>query len=152
VDGKAQRLNFADHKTIGDCAEGLVQVFVHAVKQLLQILSFVLALVWVPITSHCSWESAIGGDFFKCTPAAEKGDCSGAGDDCASVESPSYKVPDAQADVVPFAFLFSAEVLALGFPADDQPCAAVTTPPEIPSSWQFHFRTALPPRAPSFVS
>lgn len=25
-------------------------------------------------------------------------------------------------------------------------------PPEIPSSWQFIFRTALPPRAPSFAS
>jgi hypothetical protein len=107
----------------------------------------------VPITSHCSWESVIGGDFFKCAPVAEKGDCSGEDDACASVESASYKTPEAALDVpVPsFSFvLFQLPVLAA--PPAQQVAPVTAAPSEIPTSWQFVSRTALPPRAPSFVS
>ena len=37
-------------------------------------------------------------------------------------------------------------------PPDEPAVAIIQVPPEIPRSWQFSFRTALPPRAPSFVS
>ena len=135
------------------CAQVCLQLSVSTLKRLLQIFGLALALLWVPITSHCSWESLIGGDFFKCAPTAEKGDCSNDGDSCGTVESASYKVPDAAPAI-------SAPVFAVVFfqiPAPSIPLSRRIAPPtaapsEIPVSWQFVSRTALPPRAPSFVS
>ena len=121
-------------------------------KPLLQLFGLILALAWVPITSHCSWESVIGGDFFKCAPV-EKGDCSNDGDNCAAVESGTYKVPDATPAISAPVFA----VVLLQIPAPSVPpsrliAPSTAAPSQIPVSWQFVSRTALPPRAPSFVS
>ena len=116
------------------------------------MFGLILALAWVPITSHCSWESVIGGDFFKCA-AAEMGDCSNDGDSCAAVESGSYKVPDATPAISApvFAFVFF-QIPAPTVPLSRRIAPSTAAPSEIPVSWQFVSRTALPPRAPSFVS
>ncbi|HWN97510.1 MAG TPA: hypothetical protein VNT99_20945 [Methylomirabilota bacterium] len=123
-------------------------------KQLLQILTFLLALAWVPITSHCDWEGLVGGELFKCAPnTAQTGDCSDEDDGCVTVESGSYKVPDTVPEVPAPVFavvlfelpIFIAEPLG-------QPAPERAAPDEIPASWLFFSRTALPPRAPSLVS
>lgn len=121
-------------------------------KPLLQMFGLILALAWVPITSHCSWESVIGGDFFKCA-AAEQGDCSNDGDDCALVESGSYKVSDTRLEISApvFAVVF-LPLPVLSIPTFQQVAPTTAAPSEIPASWQFVSRTALPPRAPSLVS
>ena len=135
------------------CAQVCLQLSVSTVKRLLQIFGFALALVWVPITSHCSWESVIGGDFFKCAPVAEKGYCSDDGDSCASVESASYKTPDAAPDVsVPSFSVVLFQLPLISAPPAQQVAPTTAAPLEIPVRWQFVSRTALPPRAPSLVS
>ena len=119
-------------------------------KPLLQLIGLILALAWVPITSHCSWEDVVGGGLFKCAPAAEQGDCSNDDDSCATVESASYKVPDA-APAVP-APLFAVVLFQLPAPVallSQQIAPPTAAPPEIPAGWRFVSRTALPPRAPS---
>lgn len=140
-------------QTMTACAQVCLQLSVSTVKRLLQIFGFALALVWVPITSHCSWESVIGGDFFKCAPVAENGDCSNDGDSCASVESASYKTPDAAPDVsVPSFSVILFQLPLISAPPARQVAPITAAPAEIPVRWQFVSRTALPPRAPSFVS
>ena len=118
---------------------------------MLQLLSLVLAVLWVPVTSHCAWENVSGLQFFKCaTDTPENSDCDG--DGCAQLEKATYKVSSPQASVPAPILALLFQSLLLKFPADEQRLAAVTTPPEISSAWQFSFRAALPPRAPSFVS
>ena len=123
------------------------------VKLLLQIFGLVLALAWVPITSHCSWESVVGGDFFKCAPATEKSDCANETDGCVTLESASYKVPEtAPVLTTPLFVVVLFQHLVLTAKPFGQITPDTAAPSEIPVRWQFAFRTALPPRAPSFVS
>lgn len=112
-------------------------------------------MLWVPLTSHCTWEYIPDLALFKCSgdteqPSEQKSDC--ADDGCAQLETATYRSSDTQPEVAPPAFLVLFQLLTLTDPASETCVAAVTTPPEIFTSWQFTFRTALPPRAPSFVS
>jgi len=122
------------------------------VKRLLQIFTILLALAWLPIATHCSWEDLVAGDWFKCAPnTAERGSCSGDADSCTQLESATYKISDTHTDFLPLVFIAFSDFIVFEFPVDEQPITVITTPPEIPSSWQFSFRTALPPRAPSLA-
>lgn len=131
------------------------------VKRLLQILAIVLAFVWVPITSHCAWEDMPGLEFFKCADESTKSsqracdesqqeDC--ADDACSTLESGSYKVGDtftvvpALSSTVVFIQLALSEIIPCA-----QPSPVRASPSEIPVSWKFLSRTALPPRAPSLA-
>ena len=145
-------------KEISGCAVTLYQVAVLNVKRLLQILGIVIALAWVPLTSHCAWESMPGMEIFKCSenssPKTEssdsqKGDC--ADEACSQLETGSYKISETDTPVQPplLAILFQLTVLDLGPTEQVSPITAA--PPEIPVSWTFVHRTALPPRAPSIV-
>jgi hypothetical protein len=121
------------------------------VNRLLQLFGIFLALAWVPITSHCAWENLPGLQFFQCaTDTEQDSDCEG--DACVQVESASYKVSETQTSVPvpPLTIVFQVSLLEM-LPTL-QPLPVSAAPPEIPKSWQFSFRTALPPRAPSFVS
>jgi hypothetical protein len=125
------------------------------VKQLRQIVGLILLVLWVPLTSHCTWENISDLALFKCADDTEqhsepKSDC--ADDGCAQLETATYRSSDAQPDVAPPAFLALFQLLTLTVPASEACIAAVTSPAEILSGWQFTFRTALPPRAPSLVS
>ena len=120
-------------------------------KRLLQTLGFALAVLWVPVTSHCAWENVSGLQFFKCaTDTPENSDCDG--DGCAQLEKATYKTSDPQ--VTPSLPLLTLlfQVLVIEPAVSEQSILASAPPPEIPAGWQFSFRTALPPRAPSFVS
>lgn len=124
-------------------------------KQLRQIVGLVLLVLWVPLTSHCTWENISDLALFKCSAEAapqpeQKSDC--ADDGCAQLETATYRNSDAQSDVTPPDFLALFQLLTVTVPAGQTCAAAVTVPPEISTGWQFAFRAALPPRAPSFVS
>ena len=120
-------------------------------KRLLQTLGFALAVLWVPVTSHCAWENVSGLQFFKCaTDTPENSDCDG--DGCAQLEKATYKTSDPQ--VTPSWPLLTVlfQVFAIEPVFNEASVLATAPPPEISAGWQFSFRTALPPRAPSFVS
>ena len=74
---------------------------------------------------------------------------------CCPIEYAVYSSIDAgMVDVpaLPMGLLFATFIL-LTQPAVEAPLLnSEHSPPELPKSWQFSFRTALPPRAPSFIS
>ena len=119
-------------------------------KRLFQIVGLVLTLLWVPITAHCMLENVPGLQFLKCaTDTPEGSPCQ---DECSQLESASYKISDTHTDFMPPVLTEILAFVILKFRADEQPITVIETPPEIPSGWQFTFRTALPRRAPSLVS
>jgi hypothetical protein len=121
-----------------------------------------MATLWVAAGFHCRLEVLRGFEFLSCcqhpgadqTQAHHEKDC---GDDgCAAVELGLYKLEQPQA--LPQAPLLS--LVALLSPltepdhvgAFDHLVSVSSSPPELPKVWQFSQRTALLPRAPSFVS
>jgi hypothetical protein len=128
------------------------------VKWLRTIAVLVLAVLWTPVSVHCQLEQLPGLEFLSCCSHEdivphEDDDCEG--DACAVVESGFYKTEERQASLPAPEF----EVLEFAAPptnlvltstdADGPLCS--TVPPELPHTWQFIFRAALPPRAPSLV-
>ena len=147
-------------KANASCADNLHQVIVCPVKRLLQIFTVVLAFAWVPITSHCAWENTPGLEFFKCADDAvkdsqkardsQKDDC--ADDACSTLEGGSYKVSETQTAVpAPSLTILFLQPSLLDIVPVEQPSFVTAAPPEIPVSWKFFSRTALPPRAPSLA-
>lgn len=120
-----------------------------------------LALVWVPLQSHCRIEALTDLGLLRCSTeehhgAEQTGDPCGDDDSCCAVEFAKYQSPRQQ-EIIP------SFVVAIDPAADfcvhsrHQPaeiCLDILTaaPPDLPVSWQFSFRAALPPRAPSFAS
>jgi hypothetical protein len=130
------------------------------VKRLLQIFAVVLAFLWVPITSHCTWEDLPGLEFFKCADDgqepqpvshdSQKDDC--ADDACSTLETGSYKVSDTETAVpVPSLAILFLQSSLLEIAPDEQTSSDTAAPAEIPASWLFFSRTASPPRAPSLA-
>src|SRR5438046_1062407 len=123
-----------------------------------KIMAVCLALLWLPMTSHCDLEHLPGMEFLACcahvdTAPHQHRDCET--DLCASVESGFYKTEERAVDVS--AALTSAIIpaLLLSVRAEDSSSSAIvasSVPDELPQRWQFAFRAAAPPRAPSFVS
>ena len=108
-------------------------------------------VLWVPITSHCAWENFASLQIFQCaTEAGQDADCEG--DGCAQIESVSYRVADTQTSVPFPPVTVWLRLSLLDLLPQPQPWSVTAAPAEIPIGWQFFFRTALPPRAPSPVS
>jgi len=118
-----------------------------------------MVALWPLVVSHCDLEQLPGFQFLACgngdadTPHQEK-QCDT--DSCATVESGLYKtesgyleVPTPSVALSPFLTASLLEAARLDFANN---ATFDPAPPEIPSAWQFLLRTALPPRAPSFVS
>lgn len=107
--------------------------------------------------SHCTLEQVPGFAFLACCDHQDSvphqdNDCEQ--DACSVVESGFYKISDPD-DVAPAPLFLLSNVLlelqsrALGEPSNATIC--VPAPAELPRTWQFGFRAALPPRAPSFA-
>ena len=120
-----------------------------------------LALLWVPITSHCQLEAIPSltallacCDHEETTAPHEDEDCEQ--DACASVESGDYRTQEHDPLLVSpdrISVEISAVVIELKSLPDEVSLGILTTaPPERHHVWQFAFRTALPVRAPSFAS
>ena len=120
------------------------------------------AFAWLPMTSHCRLESVPGFDFLACISETNcHGESKSQGtvpeqSGCCSVEKSHYKTDQFRVTIQTPEMLAIAATplfdLASVLPAEV--CVGIlnTGPPELLSSWQFSFRTALPARAPAFVS
>lgn len=121
-----------------------------------------LALTWVLLTSHCKIEAMPGFEFLRCAtdihaPAESEsgGDpCKDAG--CCSIESTQYHAPR-QHQIAPIVVLDTipaenCDVVGQSLPKEVSLGILTAAPPELPTSWQFLSRTALPVRAPSLAS
>jgi hypothetical protein len=121
-----------------------------------------LATLWVAAGSHCLLEVLPGFEFLSCcqhpetekTPAHHEKDCGG--DACVTIELGFYKAAQPQSALLKPSLSFVAWLIAspdvcLAGPSDSL-LSVSSSPPELVRFWQFFQRTALPPRAPSFVS
>jgi len=122
------------------------------VTRLFQIVGIILLVLWAPITTHCYLEKVPGLEFLKCDGDTPQKDCSE--DSCSVIEKASYKIANPHTEV-------PAPPVSLGFDmafvdrVPVQPSQAlipIPGPEDIPQGWQFSFRTALLPRAPTFAS
>ena len=122
------------------------------------IVLMVLAL-WGLAAMHCKLESIPGLSFLKICcfvdPAAPAPSSDCGSDGCGDVEDGGYRLEDQTASA-PQPLL----VLVLFLPAIQPPACVVQpqartsslSPAELPRCWQFNLRTALSPRAPSFIA
>ena len=123
-----------------------------------QMMGIILALFWLPITSHCLLERLSGLEFLSCcTHEAEpcdneEKDC--ATDACAVVEEGFYKVQD-NGDLLPERVFDSSLTLPDIFLADTvrrlPDLRLAFSPPDLPAIWRFTTRASLPIRAPSLT-
>lgn len=128
------------------------------VSVLTRTMCWVLLALWLPVTCHCTLERLPGMYWLQCccsddSTAQGPSDCGEKA--CGSVESGAFKVEDPDT-----ALSMPLVLVAFVLPLVDEPVVGRASqgasfgpaPPELPHIWQFCFRTALPPRAPSFVS
>ncbi len=129
------------------------------VQRIKAAVALVLALVWLPAASCCLIDaSGLLGKPDCCSsdhskPVSVPGNCD---KPCAALASATF-LPQ-QAHPVIFApdsvWLFTLNdcLPEIQRPAGANRDLPATAPPEVAGHWQFSFRTALAPRAPSFVS
>jgi hypothetical protein len=129
------------------------------VKWLKTIVVFSLLVTWLAASNHCRLEQIPGLSFLSCCEEGDgvpgqDSDCQT--DGCAAVENGLYKTGDQQPSLLP-----PVTVLVDCLPPslDEYQKSAPSrfgfagfTPPGLAVTWQFSFRAAAPPRAPSFVS
>ena len=128
------------------------------VTRFTKCVAVLLLALWMPVTMHCELVTLPGFSFLQCC-CGEDGDQQQAGDCeedvCGAVESGFYKIEDnptlapGLVMMVVLATDWVAEALSAATPQIETPSAA---PPELPRVWQFSYRTALPPRAPSLAA
>lgn len=118
-----------------------------------------MALLWVPLASHCSLEVIPGLEFLRCaqdTPSSSPKENHGCDESCCSFESAKYQTQrlDNAALISVVAPNPWADMLDVTKSLPQEVCLGILTaaPPEISQTWQFSFRTALPARAPSIAS
>ncbi|MBI3878564.1 MAG: hypothetical protein HY301_00665 [Verrucomicrobia bacterium] len=123
------------------------------------ILAPLLAVLWLPMTSHCLLEDAGLIHHDKC---CEQGDGTDehdhdAADGACQIEKAGFQLPKFQRVLAEALPDFHSPQIALDellrvetIPPDILTCAG--PPPTLRATWQFSSRSALPPRAPSFVS
>ena len=127
---------------------------VRVVKTVLIVL---LALVWAAASNHCKLEQIPGLQFLACCDhegTTPHQDCQN--DGCATFENQLYKTETAQLSVPAPTFLFAAFLSPMWTELSDPPTVTHilhdSAPAVLPRIWQFTYRTALPPRAPSLLS
>jgi hypothetical protein len=130
----------------------------YAVSRLTKIVALTVLALWGLAAMHCKLEALPGLDFLKTccfvdsSPSAQ-GDCES--DGCGDVEDGGYRMEEQTASAPqPFLILVLLSVVIEAPLQELQPCSLATSlpPPELPRAWQFYYRTALPPRAPSLVA
>jgi hypothetical protein len=122
------------------------------------MIALLLAMLYLPATGHCALEQAgwfpPAGDCCEQTASATGSQDSSCAEGCCPVESGGYFSPNKErASVLTYAMSAYVMVLALDIlPRQSPPVSPESSPPELLKVWQFTYRTALLPRAPSFVS
>ena len=134
------------------------RVIIGFVSRLTRAMTLVLLAFWGLATMHCDLEQLPGLEFLSCCQHQDgaphqDSDCDR--DGCATVESGFYKLEE-QPAIAPEPLLLPSLLLPLWEPTPPKNLAGVefltSSPPELAHVWQFSYRTALPPRAPSFAS
>ncbi len=110
------------------------------------------------MSAHCQLESIPGLEFLQCAVDAHGSGETADGCDsgCCELEKLQYQSGHARITIptpdslplLPLVWTAAAHARSVftGF------LAVATAPPELPPGWQFVFRTAAPPRAPSLAS
>ena len=141
----------------------MLQQAVRNMSKIRAALTVLLAIIWLPVSSHCLFmEVSSGPESLSCcthTAAQESAphqedDC--ATDACSIVEGAKYK-SSFQRVTVP---ALDTHILFELPPLLETALTRSASSPHqlddslawLPVAWQFSARTALPPRAPSFVS
>jgi hypothetical protein len=129
------------------------------VKWLKTVVVFGFLVFWLVASNHCRLELIPGLGFVACceegnsTPLQDK-ECET--DGCAAVESGFYKMEDGQPSVsAPPLVAVTSLLPRLSLQIPSAPRSHIdleSVPLELRVTWQFSFRTAAPPRAPSLVS
>ena len=119
------------------------------------ILTLAFTALWPLMASHCLLESLPSLSFLECV--SDSPSEAGCDDDaCSTVESGYYKTEDNQTFLATmFVWInFCPVELLLPplLPTAEVSSLETAAPPEFSASRQFVFRTASPPRAPSFAS
>lgn len=130
-----------------------------SVKWLKQAVALTWLALWVPVTMHCALETVPAFSFLQCCCGEDESesqdhDCTD--DFCKAVESGLYKIEDNPALVSGL----TAGLALVAWHWVAQPpaepalnfIAVSSAPPELARFWQFSYRTALPPRAPSLIA
>lgn len=123
------------------------------------ILVLSLVCLWVPATLHCKLEELPGLQFLSCcdhgeTAPHQDDDCET--DACAMVEGGLYKSANPKVTILPPPVIVVRDLASR--PEAELESARFRfrqlseKSPDLPVTWQFSSRAALPPRAPSFVS
>jgi hypothetical protein len=122
------------------------------------MIALLLALLYLPATGHCALEQAgwfpEAGDCCEQTASATGSQTSSCAEGCCPVESGDYFSRNKdRTSVMIVAVPAFVMVLALDIlPKQSLLVSPESSPLELLKIWQFAYRTALPPRAPSFVS
>ena len=126
-------------------------------SKLTRYIALMVVALWGVASMHCKLEAVPGLQFLKTccfmdSPSSSPKDCDS--DGCSTVEDGKYR-PEEQTASAPQPALILAllpAVIEVPLPAfEPHPFVAGRPPPELPRSWQFSFRTALAPRAPSHI-
>jgi hypothetical protein len=127
-----------------------------AVRWFTKSAAVLMLALWVPVTMHCALETVPGFGFLQwCCGGDETSqqdhDCSS--DSCSVLESGFYRIEDnpavAPSLAVVLALAASDWVAELRAEPVLHFVPVSSAPPELPRFWQFSYRAALPPRAPS---
>ena len=131
-----------------------------SVKWLHSVVAMVMLLVWLPAQGHCLLDRA-GWTSDICCPESESAESQAPVSDpcsekvCCNLDSPTFKVDDYRALFVgphPTPVVVLPMLAPIGTASLPSTCFLTFASPELPASWQFIYRTALPPRAPSIAS
>lgn len=121
-----------------------------------KVVAVLLLALWVPVTMHCELQAAVHSVLLQCCCGDEATQGPAHADDvCGTVESGFYKVEENEiltAPVLAFVALAPDTLASLTSEPALEPAIPEPGPPqELPQSWQFSYRVALPPRAPSLA-
>ncbi len=130
-------------------------------NRLKTLITLAVLALWLPATNHCRLELIPAlQQFLTCcvhedaTAPHEDADCET--DNCEAVENGLYKTEWNHVTVAaPLLILVDVPELALEAQTvarSVDPARSAAPPPELSRVWQFSFRAAAPPRAPSLLS
>ena len=127
-----------------------------AVNRLHRMMALVMLAAWLPAASLCLAECAGFIERGDCCADESGGNADAAAHPCCFLASGSYK-SDTHRPLVLAPDVFATARLAslISIPPSSDGLALsppALSPPDLPVTWQFSFRAALPPRAPSLAS
>ena len=130
----------------------------YAVSRLTKLVALTVLALWGLAAMHCKLEALPGFDLFKSccfvdSASSSQEDCER--DGCCAVEDGGYRSEEQTASAPQPLLILALLSAVIEAPLPElQVCSFVAClpPPELPRAWQFSYRTALPPRAPSLVA